>query len=68
VASVINPLRNESLEKMEKVLSKASRGQVPIEIDGIVYYIAKSVQELIDNLYAQANSRDYKPMSFIKKK
>ena len=39
---------------MEKVLSKATRGLVPIEIDGVVYYIPRSVQELIDSLHEQA--------------
>lgn len=54
---VIKPLENVSFEKMEYVLSKASSGLVPIEIDGIVYYIPKSVQELIDSLYEQAAIR-----------
>jgi len=37
---------------MENHLEKASRGLVPIEIDGIVYFIPISVQELIDSLHA----------------
>tara|TARA_R110002020_G_scaffold428907_1_gene638417 strand:- start:159 stop:302 length:144 start_codon:yes stop_codon:yes gene_type:complete len=42
---------------MEKVLSKASKGLVPIEIDGIVYYIHSVVQELIDSLHAQSERK-----------
>tara|TARA_Y100000034_G_C6875893_1_gene400554 strand:- start:964 stop:1149 length:186 start_codon:yes stop_codon:yes gene_type:complete len=50
---VIKPLEHKTIEKMEFLLSKAARGLVPIEIDGIVYYIPKSVQELIDSLSEQ---------------
>ena len=48
----IKSLQNKSIEKMENHLEKASRGLVPIEIDGIVYFIPISVQELIDSLHA----------------
>ena len=54
MASVIQPLQNEPISKMEKVLSNASKGLVPIEIDGTVYYIHSAVQELIDSIYVQS--------------
>jgi len=54
VASVIQPLQNEPISKMEKVLSNASKGLVPIEINGIVYYIHSAVQDLIDSIYVQS--------------
>ena len=57
MASVIQPLQNEPISKMEKVLSNASKGLVPIEIDGIVYYIHSVVQELIDSLHAQSERK-----------
>ena len=63
---VIKPLENDSISKMEKVLSKAARGLVPIEIDGIVYYIPQSVQELIDSLHSQATGQDHS--AYTKKK
>ena len=54
MASVIQPLENEPISKMEKVLSNASKGLVPIEIDGTVYYIHSVVQDLIDSIYVQS--------------
>jgi len=60
VASVIQPLENESISKMEKVLSKASKGLVPIEIDGVVYYIHSAVQELIDSIYIQTQQPEHR--------
>ncbi len=56
---VITALKNKSIERMEYHLKKASRGLVPIEIDGIVYFIPISVQELIDSLHA-LSSLSYK--------
>jgi hypothetical protein len=45
---------------MEKVLSKASKGLVPIEIDGVVYYIHSAVQELIDSIYIQTQQPEHR--------
>tara|TARA_R100000656_G_C3897179_1_gene117917 strand:+ start:114 stop:332 length:219 start_codon:yes stop_codon:yes gene_type:complete len=51
--SVIEPLSHTSIEMMEKVLQNASESKVPIEVDGIVYYIPKPISDLIDSLAAQ---------------
>jgi hypothetical protein len=43
---------------MEKVLSNASKGLVPIEINGEVYYIHTAVQDLIDSIYIQTQRQE----------
>ena len=60
MARVIQSLENEPVSKMKKVLSNASKGLVPIEIDGTVYYIHNVVQDLIDSIYVQSISRSMK--------
>ena len=49
---------NQPLEVMEKVLSNASQKDVPIEVDGVVYYIPKPISDLIDHLYIQISQED----------
>lgn len=56
--SVIERLMNQPVEVMEKVLDNASQKDVPIELDGVVYYIPKPVSDLIDHLYLQASIED----------
>ena len=56
--SVIERLMNQPVEVMEKVLDNASQKDVPIELDGVVYYIPKPVSDLIDYLYLQKNVED----------
>ena len=51
---LIDRLANQPIEVMEKVLSNASRQNVAIEVDGVVYHIPKPVSDLIDNLAIQA--------------
>jgi hypothetical protein len=50
---VIEALQKSSIETMETVLSNASKNKVPIEVDGIVYYIPKPISDLIDSLASQ---------------
>ena len=47
---VIEPLMNATKETMIKILGNASKKSVPIEVDGIVYYIPKPVSDLVDGL------------------
>tara|TARA_R100001463_G_scaffold104328_1_gene158907 strand:- start:260 stop:493 length:234 start_codon:yes stop_codon:yes gene_type:complete len=56
--SAIERLMNQPLEVMEKVLSNASQKNVPIEVDGVVYYIPKAVSDLINHLYIQISKED----------
>lgn len=56
--SVIERLMNQPVEVMEKVLTNASQKDVPIELDGVVYYIPKPVSDLIDYLYLQTTQED----------
>jgi|TARA_R110002167_G_scaffold112850_1_gene285546 hypothetical protein len=51
---IIDTLANQPFEVMEKVLSNASKQDVAIEVDGVVYHIPKPVSDLIDNLAVQA--------------
>jgi len=60
VASVIQPLQNEPISEMEKALSNASKGLVPIEINGEVYYIHTAVQDLIDSIYIQTQRKEHR--------
>jgi len=51
---MIERLSHESVETMERVLENASKLEVPIELDGIVYFIPKPISDLIDALANQA--------------
>ncbi len=48
---------NQPIEVMEKVLEGASKKNVPIEVDGVIYHIPKAVSDLIDHLYLQQKDR-----------
>lgn len=52
--SAIERLMGQPIEVMEKVLSNASKQDVAIEVDGVVYHIPKPVNDLIENLAVQA--------------
>tara|TARA_R100001463_G_scaffold131363_1_gene191310 strand:- start:946 stop:1176 length:231 start_codon:yes stop_codon:yes gene_type:complete len=52
--SAIERLMGQPIEVMEKVLENASKKDVPIEVDGVVFYIPKPVSDLIDHLAVQA--------------
>tara|TARA_R100000152_G_C6766361_1_gene191344 strand:- start:390 stop:605 length:216 start_codon:yes stop_codon:yes gene_type:complete len=51
---VIERLVNEDLKTMTRVLENASKEEVPIEVDGMVYLIPKPISDLIDHLAIQA--------------
>lgn len=55
--SAIERLMNQPIEVMEKVLEGASKKNVPIEVDGVIYHIPKAVSDLIDHLYLQQKDR-----------
>lgn len=57
---LIEKLANQPLDVMEKVLSNASQKNVPIQLDGIIYYIPKAISDLIDNLYIQTRKNEKK--------
>ena len=47
-------LKDQELDVMYKVLENASQQEVPIEVDGMVYFIPKPISDLIDSLAIQA--------------
>tara|TARA_R100000458_G_C8258275_1_gene234068 strand:+ start:267 stop:482 length:216 start_codon:yes stop_codon:yes gene_type:complete len=51
---VIERLVNQDLKTMTRVLENASKEEVPIEVDGMVYLIPKPISDLIDHLAIQA--------------
>jgi hypothetical protein len=51
---VIERLKDQDIDVMYKVLENASQQEVPIEVDGMVYFIPKPISDLIDSLAIQA--------------
>ena len=51
---IIERLKDQDVDVMYKVLENASKEEVPIEVDGMVYFIPKPISDLIDSLAIQA--------------
>lgn len=51
---LIEELSNVPIDTVRKILGNASKNKVPVEVDGIVYYIPKAVSDLISSLADQA--------------
>jgi len=51
---VIERLKDQDIDVMFKVLENAAQQEVPIEVDGMIYFIPKPISDLIDSLALQA--------------
>ena len=51
---VIERLKDQDVDVMFKVLENAAQQEVPIEVDGMIYFIPKPISDLIDSLALQA--------------